>query len=206
MRVLGEGGLGQQVDPLPVHRRDLEVEAGQVSVHRGFGRMHLVAERAPGPVVGLGGQQVLDQPACAVQLRAGTLPGQVGPGAGHAVKAQLREFDDHVRHGGPPRWGRCEGQRGRRSRRCRHRCLASAGRRSARCAVTQRPGLPLQQRDAVLPGIAGLAAAGQPLVTGHGRLTGFRRNRAVSPSIAANTSPIRKPVSRTGSLLTRIGL
>ena len=52
-------------------------------------------------------QQVLDQPACAVQSRAGPLLGQVGPGAGHAVQAQLLEFDDHITHGGPPRWGRC---------------------------------------------------------------------------------------------------
>ena len=35
---------------------------------------------------------------------------------------------------------------------------------------------------------------------------GFCRNSAMSPSMAARPTPIRKPTSRTGSLQTRLGL
>ena len=37
-------------------------------------------------------------------------------------------------------------------------------------------------------------------------LSRFCRNSAMSPSMAARPTPIRKPTSRTGSLQTRLGL
>ena len=42
VRRLGERQIGQLVDQLAIHRRGLEVEAGQVAVHRELGRVHLL--------------------------------------------------------------------------------------------------------------------------------------------------------------------
>jgi hypothetical protein len=104
VRGVGERHLGQRVDQLAVHRRDLEVEARQVAVHRELGRVHLVAHRAHRAIRGLGLQQVFEQPARALQGGAAALLDQIGPGAGHTVHAQLFEFDGKLTHGRPPRW------------------------------------------------------------------------------------------------------
>ena len=65
--------------------------------------MHLVAHRAHRAIGAFGLQQVLDQPARGVQPGVRALLDQIGPGTGHAVQAQLLEFDRHVTHGRPPR-------------------------------------------------------------------------------------------------------
>ena len=69
VRLLGEGHVGQLHHQLAVHRRDLEVEAGQIAVHRELRCVHLVAHRAHRPVGRLGLQQMLEQPARALQRR-----------------------------------------------------------------------------------------------------------------------------------------
>lgn len=119
VRRVRERQLGQRLDQLAVHRRDLEVEARQVAVHRELGRVHLVAHRAHGAVRGLCLQQMLKQPARSLQRTPASTPTallhQIGPRAGHAVHTQLLEFDGKLTHGRPPR-------------RCR-----PAGGRSARC-------------------------------------------------------------------------
>lgn len=50
--------------------------------------------------------------------------------------------------------------------------LQRRGQVGERRAVAQRPGLPLQQRDVVLPVIARLAGVAQALVPGHHRVAG----------------------------------
>ena len=46
MRVVGKVGGGQRVDELTIDRRDLEVEAGHVAMHRELRAVHLMADRA----------------------------------------------------------------------------------------------------------------------------------------------------------------
>jgi hypothetical protein len=130
VRVVGEGGGGQGGHPIAVHRRDLEVEAGQVPVHGKLRHMHLVADRAHRTVGGLGLQQVLDEPARGLDAGAAPLLDQIGPGAGRAVLAQRSRFDQHIRlQGRPPRW--C------RHRRRHHR---DADGHSVRCRQCRRAG------------------------------------------------------------------
>jgi hypothetical protein len=95
--VVGEGHWWPVAHQLAIDRRDLEVEAGQVAVHRELRHVHLVADRAHGAIRALGLQQVLDQPARGLHALRSTLLDQIGPGAGHAVQAQRLEFDQHVR-------------------------------------------------------------------------------------------------------------
>lgn len=88
-RVVCEGRRGKLGDERAVHRRDLEVEACQVAVHRESCRVHLVADRAHRAVRGLGLQQVLDEPARGLDAsscaRTTALLAWVSPGDGHAV-------------------------------------------------------------------------------------------------------------------------
>jgi hypothetical protein len=95
--------LGELHHELAIDRRDVEVEAGQVAVHRELGHVHLVLDRAHAAVDGLGLQQVLDEPARVVQAGVTALLCEVGPRAGHAVQTQLLEFNHHVTHGRSPR-------------------------------------------------------------------------------------------------------
>uniref|UniRef100_E6PJX8 Uncharacterized protein n=1 Tax=mine drainage metagenome TaxID=410659 RepID=E6PJX8_9ZZZZ len=73
-------------------------------MHRELRGMHLMAHRAHCAVRGLGLQQVFEQPARALQGGTAPLLDQIGPGACHAVHAQLLEFDGKLTHGRPPRW------------------------------------------------------------------------------------------------------
>jgi hypothetical protein len=101
VRRVGERHVGQLLDQLAVHRRDLEVEARQVAVHRELGRVHLVAHRAHRPV----GASACSRCSISQRELSTALPAlldQIGPGAGHAVQAQRLEFDHHVTHGRPP--------------------------------------------------------------------------------------------------------
>jgi len=50
-----------------IHLRLLEVEAGQIPMHREAGRTRLVADGAYGPVGAFGFKQMLDEPAGGVQ-------------------------------------------------------------------------------------------------------------------------------------------
>jgi hypothetical protein len=105
VRVVGEGGGGQGGDELAVHRRDLEVEARHVAMHRELRGMHLVADRAHRSVGAFGLQQMLDEPARGLDAAVAALLDQISPGAGHAVQAQRLQLDQHVRlHGWLPRW------------------------------------------------------------------------------------------------------
>jgi hypothetical protein len=93
------------VHQLAIHRRDLEVEARHVAMHRELRRLHLVADRAHRAVRAFGLQQMLDQPARGLDAGVAPLLDQISPRAGHAVQAQRLEFDQHVRlHGRLPRW------------------------------------------------------------------------------------------------------
>jgi hypothetical protein len=49
VRVVSEGRRCQRTHQLAIHRRDFEVEAGQVAMHREPCRMHLVAGRGFDP-------------------------------------------------------------------------------------------------------------------------------------------------------------
>ncbi|MNT79451.1 hypothetical protein D3C72_2187850 [compost metagenome] len=61
--ILRERQVRQFLDQRAVDLRDGEVEPGQVAVHGEAGRLHLVGNRAHGPVGVFGLQQVLHQPA-----------------------------------------------------------------------------------------------------------------------------------------------
>ena len=101
--LVGERQAGQLTDQHPLHRRGLEVEAGQVTVHGESGRLHLVGHRAHRPVHAFGLQQVLQQPASTLQRRCLPLAQQIIPGAGHAVQPQALEFAGNLSsHGQPP--------------------------------------------------------------------------------------------------------
>ncbi|EWS52743.1 hypothetical protein X551_04467 [Methylibium sp. T29] len=131
VRRFGERQIGQLVDQRAIDLGGLEVEARQVAVRGEASGTHLVAHRAHRPVGALGLQQVLDQPARAVNATATALGHEIGPGAGHAVQPQCLEFGGHVTHGAPP--GPHPGRQGRaagRSGRCRHAGPRSGAARS----------------------------------------------------------------------------
>ena len=88
VRVVGEGCARQGGHQLAVHRRDLEVEAGQVAVHGELRCVHLVADRAHRAIGGLGLQQMLDEPVRGLHAAVAALLDQIDPGTGHAVLAQ----------------------------------------------------------------------------------------------------------------------
>ncbi len=102
VRSFGERHAGQLHHQLAIHRRDVEVEAGEVPMHRELGRSHLVAHRAHLAVGTLGLQQVFQQPARGVHRGVAALLDEIAPGAGHAVQAQVLEFGDELTHGRPP--------------------------------------------------------------------------------------------------------
>lgn len=52
--------IGQLADEAMIHLRLLEVEAGQIPMHREAGRTRLVADGAYGPVGAFGFKQMLD--------------------------------------------------------------------------------------------------------------------------------------------------
>mmetsp|Transcript_66689 Transcript_66689/g.164357 ORF Transcript_66689/g.164357 Transcript_66689/m.164357 type:complete len:257 (+) Transcript_66689:1151-1921(+) len=99
---LGELAARQLRHQLPVHGRDLEVEARQVTVDGEARCVHLVVHRARGPVHAFGLQQVLHQPLALLQLLGSGLRLQISPRPGHAVQPQRLEFNGHVTHGRPP--------------------------------------------------------------------------------------------------------
>jgi hypothetical protein len=57
VRALGERHAGQLRDELAIDRRAIELEAGDVAMHRELRRVHLVADRTHGPIRDLGLQQ-----------------------------------------------------------------------------------------------------------------------------------------------------
>jgi hypothetical protein len=62
LRGVGKGQAGQLADQACVGARGVEIEAGQIAVHRQLGHVHLVAHRAHGAICVLLFQQVFEQP------------------------------------------------------------------------------------------------------------------------------------------------
>jgi hypothetical protein len=108
VHVIGEGGRGQCAHELAIHRRDVEVEARHVAMHRELRGMHLVlteriARSVPRPAASARSTIARESSPAFVPLLH-----QIGPRAGHPVQAQCLGFPPsrHVMIDLPQWWRR----------------------------------------------------------------------------------------------------
>ena len=106
LRLLGEGGRGEARDLPAVDLRLLEIEAGQIAMHREARDVHLVADGARRAIRGFGLHQ-LRQQRRGRRHRGLALLEAFGVAGGHAVQPQLFEVGDQISHGSPPPRAAC---------------------------------------------------------------------------------------------------